>query len=67
MTSYQAIPESEVPSKARFDTPRRNQGQIVEVAYADWPPQAGEAGPGSKYRMTVDRSDGRVWYAVRRD
>lgn len=60
---YTSCPESDVPSSARFDTPRSCQGQIVEVSYADWPRRRCEAGDGSRFRRTFDRSDRSLTFA----
>ena len=64
-THYAPCPETDIPSSVRFDTPRSHQGQIVEVSYADWPRSRSEAGPGSLYRRTVDRSDRSIAFARR--
>jgi hypothetical protein len=63
--AYLSVKESELPKGLRFDVPRREQGQIIEVAYADDPPEEGEACNGSKYRRESDQSDGSVTYYVR--
>lgn len=83
---YRPVPAARVPTQLRWDVPKPNQGQIVEVAYADTPRTEtrrvtlasgetisetvtgaphGEAGPGSRYRRTVDRSDGSATYEER--
>lgn len=54
-----------VPDVARWDVPRHNQGQIVEVAYADPGGHRDEACEGSLYRRVTDRSDGSVTYYER--
>lgn len=59
---YVEIAREAVPEGLRWDVPRQNQGQIVEVAYADAPAEASEACFGSEYRRVRDRSDGRVTY-----
>lgn len=48
------------------DVPGRNQGQIVEVAYASNNPRyRGEADVGDAYKRVTDRSDGSVrWYRI---
>ena len=51
---YVECRESEIPADIRFDVPRRNQGQIVEVAYGTF--SRGEAGPGDPYKSVYDRS-----------
>jgi len=60
---YVPCSEDDVPSSVRFDTPRSCQGQAVVVSYADWPTTPSEAGPGSLYRRTVDRSDLSITFA----
>lgn len=64
MHKYVTVSRSALPSDLRWDVPRRNQGQIVETAYADEPTSADEACYGSKYRRVTDRSDGAVTYAI---
>jgi hypothetical protein len=54
---YDLIDASSVPSDLRWDVPQRNQGQIVEVAYADHPTCADEACYGSRYQRVIDGSD----------
>lgn len=49
------VPEWEVPPGVRFDTPGRNQGQIVEVMYGTF--GRGEAGSCDPYMLIVDHSD----------
>lgn len=61
---YIQIAANKVPAHIRWDVNGHNQGQIVEVAYADATPQADEACAGSKYRRITDRSDRSVTYAV---
>lgn len=48
--------QTSVGASVRFDVPRRNQGQIVEVAYGAL--GAGEAGRGDPWMRVIDRSDG---------
>jgi len=62
--TYVTIPASAIPTNVRWDVPARNQGQIVEVAYAEAVKSPYEAGYGSTYRRTTDRSDGSVTYAA---
>lgn len=57
----------EIPAGVRWDVPGRNQGQIVEVAYATPVRCNSEAGPGDEYRRTTDGSDGSVGYERRED
>jgi hypothetical protein len=54
---YERIPASEVPQGLRWDVPRQNQGQIVEVAYADYPTCRSEAARGSAYERATDQSE----------
>lgn len=49
------ILRSEIPAGVRFDTPRRNQGQIVEVSYGDF--GASEADDDAPYMRVYDHSD----------
>jgi hypothetical protein len=64
-SKYREIPETEVPADLRFDVPRHNQGQMVEVAYADYPTDRYEACSGATYKRVTDRSDGSVTYYKR--
>lgn len=50
------IPSWEIPAGIRFDTPQRNQGQIVEVSYGTF--GRAEAGTIDPYMSVHDRSDG---------
>lgn len=52
------IPYWEVPQEVRFDTPRRNQGQIVEVSFGTF--GRAEADDGDPYMKITDHSDGSV-------
>jgi hypothetical protein len=58
------IPSWEVPARARFSTPRRNQGQIVEVSYGDF--GASEADDDAPYMHIADASDRTSEYYRRR-
>lgn len=60
--TYVPIAERELPETIRWDVPPENQGQIVEVAYADDPPEPSPACSGCVYRRVTDRSDGSVSY-----
>lgn len=53
------------PQNVRWDTPDRNQGQVVEVSFADYPKRSSQAGVGSMHRRTIDHSDGSITYAKR--
>jgi hypothetical protein len=55
---YRAISEARLPAGLRWDVPQQNQGQIVEVAYADERPEPSPACRGSRYRRITDRSIG---------
>ena len=50
------IPSWEVPEGVRFDTPGRNQGQIVEVGFGTF--GRAEAGSIDPYMNVTDHSDG---------
>lgn len=51
------ISETEIPNSVRFDTPRQNQGQILEVSYADVKPHKSEASDfDAKYKRIIDHS-----------
>jgi len=50
------IPSWEVPEAVRFDTPRRNQGQIVQVSFGTF--GAAEADTVDPYMRVTDHSDG---------
>lgn len=60
MTDYVKISKSEVPSNVRFDTPRRNQGQIVVVSYGGY--GRSEHDVGDDYKRVTDLSDNSVEY-----
>lgn len=66
MSRYIEVTASDIPSDARWDVSQRNQGQIVEVAYADYPSSAYEADAGAFYKRVTDRSDQSVTYYRRR-
>lgn len=57
---YVPVAESAIPSGVRFDVPRRNQGQTVEVSYGDF--GRSEHDRGDLYMRIEDRSDRRVTY-----
>lgn len=59
---YVEVQSSEVPAGLRWDVPARNQGQIVEVAYAAWPWTAAEAGHGDEWQRVFDASDRSLAY-----
>jgi len=59
---YQPIKKSELPGGLRFDVPGQNQGQHIEVAYADYPAFKAEARRGSAYMRVHDLSDQTVAY-----
>lgn len=64
VSKYIPTDADKIPANVRWDVPRHNQGQIVEVAYADAHPGRDEACAGSKYRRVSDRSDLSITYAV---
>lgn len=65
-SQYTAIPASEVPGDLVWIIPRRNQGQIVEVAYSNGVPDGRsvnyDADEGARYKRVTDRSDRSVIY-----
>jgi hypothetical protein len=63
--TYMSVSRDKLPEELRFDVPREHQGQTIEVAYADYPTEAGEACNGAKYRRETDRSDGATTYYER--
>lgn len=58
--TYVRCQESEIPIGIRWDTPRHNQGQMVEVSYGTF--GRGEAGSGDPYKRIEDRTDRTVTY-----
>lgn len=50
------------PKNVRWDIPPQNQGQIIEVAYADVAPMSHEAITGAMFRRVLDRGDNTVEY-----
>ena len=64
---YGLTERARMPEGLRFDVPRRHQGQIVEIAYADERPYASEADAGSRYKRVTDGSTGSVEYFVREE
>jgi len=56
VTDYIKCPLAEVPGYLRWDVPARNQGQIVEIAYACDRYAADEACPGDEYQRVTDQS-----------
>ena len=64
-TTYERCAEAEVPDGVRFDVPRRNQGQIVEVAYGGF--DQAEHDVGDPYKRVHDQSDrSTTYYRLRR-
>lgn len=61
--SYVQIDPSLIPDKVRFDVPRRNQGQTVEVAYGGF--DRSEHDEGDMYERITDRSTGGIKYSKR--
>ena len=59
------IDASQIPDDVRFDIPRRNQGQIVLVAYGGY--SRGEHDEGDPYMRVVDQSEGQeaAYYVLR--
>lgn len=64
---YRKLPKTVAESLpyARWDVPRRNQGQIVEVAYSHLSRFASEADRGDELKRVYDRSDCSVEYYER--
>lgn len=60
---YTEISKSEVPVGVRFDTPRRNQGQIVTERYGGFGRY--ENDHGDPYMMIHDASDQTTSFFVR--
>lgn len=61
MTSqYEQCKEADIPAGVRFDVPRRQQGQIVEVAFGGR--RRDEHDVGDPYKRVTDRSVGEVTY-----
>lgn len=59
--SYVECREGDVPEGVRFDTPRINQGQIVEYCYGTF--GRSEAGYGDPFRLIIDHSNNsRTYY-----
>lgn len=57
------IDQNELPAGLRWDIPRKNQGQIVEVSYADRHTGAGGAAEWhADFKRVADRSDGSIDY-----
>lgn len=65
MTRYIRCDEKSIPQGVRFDVPRRNQGQFIEVAYGDfghspnddgdpWKRVRDELGNVRYYRLATD-------------
>jgi len=65
MTRYIPVDSAAVPPNLRWDVPPQNQGQIVEVAYADIGGDAAESSHGADYQRVTDRSDQSVAYYAR--
>lgn len=66
-TRYVEVRESQLPPGLRFVTPRHNQGQIVEVSYADHPGARDEPAAGDPWKRVEDRSGCSVRYYRRVD
>lgn len=63
-TEYRRVTERDVPTNLIWVTPRRNQGQIVEVSFSNGIPAGRrvnyEADDGDPWMRSVDRSDNTV-------
>lgn len=55
-TKYIKCRESDVPDNVRFDTPRRHQGQIIEIQYGGF--SRYEHDEGDPYKRVIDHSVG---------
>jgi hypothetical protein len=62
---YVACRESDIPAGVRFDVPRRDQGQMIEVAYGGY--GRAEHGEGDPYMRVTDHTDRSTAYYVSRD
>ncbi len=67
MTKYVECAASDVPESVRFDTNRRDQGQIVEISWGDYPQGRSENGPGDAYKRRIDHSTGKTTFYRRID
>lgn len=57
------IPAAVIPANVRFDTDTETRGQMVETAYAEYPPPRGESCARlARYKRVTDHSDGEVTY-----
>jgi hypothetical protein len=65
--TYKPVPASAVPANLVWITPRRNQGQIVEVSYSTGVPSGREtnyeADEGDPWQRTIDHADRSTTYA----
>lgn len=63
-TQYRRVTKADVPTNLVWDTPRRNQGQTVEVAYSTGIPAGRNvnyaADHGDLWMRSTDRSDNTV-------
>jgi hypothetical protein len=57
MAIYVKIEAYDLPAGLRFDVPRRNQRQIVEIAYGGPRHQASEYDDDAQYKRVTDRSE----------
>ena len=55
-TKYTECSERDVPAGVRFDTPRRHQGQAVEVQYGGF--ERAEHDSGAPWKRIVERALG---------
>lgn len=62
---YKRVDETEYLKSMSWDTPRSEQGQIVQTSYSTGHPGREPAGPGDRYMRVVDGSDGSVEYYQR--
>lgn len=54
--AYVECSRESVPAAVRFDIPRRNQGQAIEVAYGGF--DRSEHDDGAPYKRVVDHGEG---------
>ena len=56
MAKYEIVEYGEIPSGVQWAVPRKNQGQIVEIAYGDFGRDEPEA--GDPWMRITDQSEG---------
>lgn len=58
--TYKKCELNDVPATVRFDVPRRNQGQMVEIAYGGF--ERAEHDEGAPFKRVTDRSEQTTTY-----